>query len=80
MIVVRPRSWKDIPRRDTDIGNVFKSKHPWLKFKLMEHFGLGMTFVWSTIKTHLANANNENKWGKIKRQDCQQGIQNYNKQ
>jgi hypothetical protein len=46
----------------------------------MGHFGLGMTFVWSTIKTHLANANNEKKWGRTKRGKCQQGIQNYNKQ
>jgi hypothetical protein len=33
----------------------------------MGHFGLGMTFVWSTIKTHLANANNEKKMGKNKK-------------
>jgi hypothetical protein len=67
MIVVRLRSWKDIPRQDIDIGNVFKCEHPWLKFKLMGHFGLGMTFVWWTIKIHLADANNEKKMGKDKK-------------
>jgi hypothetical protein len=81
MIVVRSRSWKDIPRWDIDIRNVFKCEHPWLKFKSMGHFGLGMTFVWSTIKNTPSQCQQwKNKWGKTKRQECQQGIQNNNKQ